>query len=41
MKVASGDCMFKMPITGSQPGTWPSEAQGGRKDWGEEDKEND
>lgn len=28
MKVASGDSMFKMPVTGSQLGTRPNEAQG-------------
>lgn len=41
MKVAFGDSMFKMPVTGSQLGTQPDEAQGGQKDWGEEDKVND
>lgn len=41
IKVASGDSMLKMPVTGSQLGTQPNEAQGGQKDWGEEGKVND
>lgn len=34
MKVASGDSMFKMPVTGSQLGTQPDEAQGGSEGLG-------